>query len=71
MKAVNIHDAKTHFSQLIARVQAGETVIIARGGKPVAQLSPLKPAAKPRMPGQDAGKVEILPDFDAPLEEFE
>ena len=43
---VNIHDAKTHFSRLIARVQAGEEIVISKAGKPVARLVPV--AAKPR-----------------------
>ena len=44
---VNIHAAKTHLSQLIARAEKGERITIARAGKPVAQLGPA-PKAKPR-----------------------
>lgn len=62
----NIHEAKTHFSKLLARVEAGEEVIITRAGKPIAKLVPLQPAA-PRTLGQDAGKVKVSEDFDAPL----
>lgn len=40
---VNIHHAKTHLSKLLARVEAGETIVIARAGKPVAELSAVKP----------------------------
>lgn len=40
MPTVNIHDAKTHLSQLLARVETGETITIARAGKPVADLVP-------------------------------
>jgi prevent-host-death family protein len=40
MPTVNIHDAKTHLSQLLARVEDGETITIARAGKPVADLVP-------------------------------
>lgn len=40
MPTVNIHDAKTHLSQLLTRVENGETVTIARAGKPVADLVP-------------------------------
>jgi len=40
MPTVNIHDAKTHLSQLLARVENGETITIARAGKPVADLVP-------------------------------
>lgn len=40
---VNIHEAKTHLSKLLARVEAGETIVIARAGKPVAELTAPKP----------------------------
>ena len=40
VKAVNVHDAKTHFSSLLARVEKGQEVVIARAGKPVARLVP-------------------------------
>jgi prevent-host-death family protein len=40
MPTVNIHDAKTHLSHLLARVEEGETITIARAGKPVADLVP-------------------------------
>ena len=39
---INIHEAKTHFSRLIERVLAGETVVIARAGRPVAELRPYR-----------------------------
>lgn len=42
MRKVNIHEAKTHLSQLVEAVEAGETVILARAGKPVAKLVPLQ-----------------------------
>lgn len=69
---VNIHDAKTHFSELLRRVAAGERVIIARAGAPVAVLGPLE-AAPPRVrvPGIDRGKVLIGPDWDDPIPGFE
>jgi prevent-host-death family protein len=40
---VNMHDAKTHFSKLVARVEDGEEIVIARGGRPCARLVPLAP----------------------------
>ncbi|WP_209723444.1 type II toxin-antitoxin system prevent-host-death family antitoxin [Marmoricola sp. OAE513] len=40
---VNIHEAKTHLSKLLERVENGETIVIARAGKPVAELSAVKP----------------------------
>jgi prevent-host-death family protein len=71
-KTVNIHEAKTHLSSLIADVEAGEEVTIARAGKPVAKLVPLRKKAKPRpdrRPGFLKGKIRIGPDFDEPLPE--
>ncbi len=70
-KIVNIHEAKTHLSQLLKRVISGETIVIAKAGKPIAVLSPIAAAPGPRIPGTDTGKVVISPDFDAPLPEFE
>ena len=67
MKTVNIHEAKTHLSRLIEEVSAGEEVIIARNGKPVARLLPVIRRSRPRRPGQWRGKVRIGADFDAPL----
>ncbi|HXV61217.1 MAG TPA: type II toxin-antitoxin system Phd/YefM family antitoxin [Vicinamibacteria bacterium] len=66
---VNVHEAKTHLSRLLARVAAGEEIIISKAGKPVARLVPFHGAGKKRVPGQDRGKVWIAEDFDAPLPE--
>ncbi|KAA0253182.1 MAG: type II toxin-antitoxin system Phd/YefM family antitoxin [Acidobacteria bacterium] len=69
MTEVNVHDAKTRLSQLLVRVEAGEEIVIARAGKPVARLVPFD-ASSPRRPlGLDAGKIRIADDFDAPLPE--
>lgn len=68
---VNVHEAKTQFSKLLQRVMNGERIIIAKAGKPVAVLSPIKEAPERRQPGNDAGKVVIAPDFDAPLPDFD
>jgi prevent-host-death family protein len=68
---VNVHEAKTHLSKLLERVMNGEQIVIAKAGKPVAVLSPLVQAPAQRIPGIDAGKVVIGPDFDAPLAEFD
>ena len=67
MGPVNVHAAKTHFSRLLARVARGESIVIARAGKPVARLVPYESTDRRRVPGQDSGKVWIAPDFDAPL----
>jgi len=66
---VNIHEAKTHLSKLLARVSAGEEVIIARAGKPIARLVPITERPQKRVPGSAKGRVFISPDFDAPLPE--
>jgi antitoxin (DNA-binding transcriptional repressor) of toxin-antitoxin stability system len=64
---VNIYEAKTHLSRLVDQAAAGEEIIIARGGKPVARLSQLvEPARKLRF-GVLKGQVKIAADFDAPL----
>jgi prevent-host-death family protein len=67
---VNIHDAKTHLSTLLAQVEAGEEVIISRANKPIARLVPYEqPKALWRL-GEAKGLVEIGPDFDALPEDF-
>jgi len=67
MKTVNIHEAKTHFSKLLAQVESGSEVVISRAGKPIARLVPSDP--KPQRPifGADRGKLVVPDDFDAPL----
>lgn len=67
MKTVNVHEAKTHLSKLLARVQKGQEVTIAKAGKPVARLVPIEPPPQPRKPGGSKGKIWIADDFDAPL----
>jgi len=54
---VNIHEAKTHLSRLLEEVAAGEEVIIAKAGKPVAKLVPYVGLAQPRVPGVLTDKV--------------
>ena len=68
MNPVNIHEAKTQLSKLIEIVEAGNEVIIARAGKPVAKLVPMHSPAKPlRKPGALKGRIRISPEFDDPL----
>jgi prevent-host-death family protein len=62
---VSIHAAKTHLSRLIARAEAGEEIVIARGRKPVVKLVPIAP--KKRVPGSMRGKISIGPEFFEPL----
>ena len=63
---VGVHEAKTHLSRLLRQVMAGDEVVITRGGEPIARLVPVKQAGK-RVLGEDAGRFEVLDDFDAPL----
>jgi prevent-host-death family protein len=66
---VNIHEAKTHLSKLLARVKEGEEIVIAKAGQPIARLVPVVERPNRRLPGSARGKVTIAPDFDAPLPE--
>jgi prevent-host-death family protein len=68
MEPVSVHEAKTHLSRLLQRVEAGEEVVIARAGHPIARLVPIAPK-RPRVPGRLKGAVTIADDFDAPLPE--
>jgi prevent-host-death family protein len=61
---VNIHEAKTHLSRLVERAEAGEEIVIARAGKPVARLGPLRERREPRQLGGWEGRVWIADDFD-------
>jgi len=66
--AVNVHEAKTHLSRILKRVEMGEEIVVARAGKPVAKLVPIEPPRpKLRTFGGDAGKIWIAEDFDDPL----
>lgn len=71
MVTVNVHEARTQFSKLLARVMSGEEVIIARSGEPVAVLSRYGDAPDRRVPGNDSGLISIGPDFHEPLPELE
>ncbi len=64
--AINIHAAKTQFSKLVERAEAGEEILIARSGRPVARLVPLAGPAR-RTPGGAEGAIVVHDDFDAPL----
>jgi prevent-host-death family protein len=65
MKMVNVHRAKTELSRLLEAVEAGEQVVIARAGVPVARLVPVP--ADERMPGRLAGVLKLREDFEEPL----
>ena len=64
MRKVNVHEAKTQLSRILEEVEAGERVIIARAGEPVAVLSPYRAAIRPRRLGLFAGQATMHPDFD-------
>lgn len=64
MYMVNIREARTHFSQLVQRVAAGEEIVIAKAGKPTAKLVPYRTNTEARQPGLWRGKVKIADDFD-------
>ena len=66
---VNIHEAKTHLSRLLQRVQAGEEITIAKAGRPIAKLTAIQERPKRRIPGND--KIIIHPNFDDPIPELE
>lgn len=66
---MNMHEAKTHFSKLIARVEAGEEIVIARDGEPVARVVAYRAPASKRVPGRDRGWFSVPDDFDDPLPE--
>ena len=66
MTTVNVHEAKTHQSRLLDRAAAGETIVIAKAGKPYARLSPLETtASKPKSRiGFMEGQIKVPDDFD-------
>lgn len=64
---MNVHEAKTQLSRLLARVEQGEEVVIARAGKPIARLVPVTTAPVRRELGGDRGLFQVPDDFDAPL----
>jgi prevent-host-death family protein len=67
MRTINIHAAKTQLSRLVDDAAAGEEIIIAKAGRPLARLVPLAKRTTPRPLGLLAGQVWIGPDFDDPL----
>ncbi|MDR3516492.1 MAG: type II toxin-antitoxin system Phd/YefM family antitoxin [Azospirillaceae bacterium] len=64
---INLYEAKTNLSQLVDRAAAGEEIIIAKAGRPLARLVPLAVRTEPRFPGLLKGRIAIGADFDAPL----
>ena len=69
-RTVNVHEAKTHLARLLEAVEAGEDVVIARAGKPIARLVPATTRTEPRTPGAWRGRVVMADDFDETPEEL-
>ena len=67
MPIVNVHEAKTQLSRLLEAAEAGEDVVIARAGRPVVRLVPVRQAR--RKLGLMQGRFKVPDDFDAPLSE--
>ena len=67
---INIHEAKARLSNLVARAEQGEEVIIARANKPVVRLVPVNVPGAQRRLGEAKGLVEIAPDFDELPDDF-
>lgn len=68
-RIVNMHEARSRLSSLVADVISGEEVVIAKAGKPVARLVPMNPVRRPRRLGALAGKFSVSLNFDDPLPE--
>ncbi|HHG2222844.1 MULTISPECIES: type II toxin-antitoxin system Phd/YefM family antitoxin [unclassified Synechococcus] len=73
MRTVNVHVAKTHFSRLIDAAHAGETILVAKGGRPWARIVPLEEPQARRQPGVLRGRLQLPPPevLMAPLPEDE
>jgi prevent-host-death family protein len=70
MEAVSIHEAKTQFSRLVARAEAGEEIVVRRGRTPVAKLVAYRAPTTPRVPGSLKGRIAIAEDFDDTPDDF-
>ena len=70
MKTLNIHEAKTHLSRLLDEVNAGEVIVIAKAGKPIAKLVPFSSSKTERSGGTLAGQIWEAPDAWEPDEEL-
>jgi prevent-host-death family protein len=69
MEQVNIHQAKTHLSELLNRAMMGEDIVIARAGKPIVRLVPIDKPKQNRVLGRDRGLFTVPDDFNDPLPE--
>ena len=71
MPCLNINAAEANLSKLIARVEAAEEIVIARGKPPVARLTPIRPRSTARRFGALRGVVSVGPEFFEPLSDAE
>ena len=71
MDAVSIHEAKTHFSRLVARAESGEEIVVRRGATPVAKIVAYHAPTTPRRPGALKGQITLAEDFDDTPEGFD
>jgi len=71
MSTVTVHDAKTNLSTLLARVEAGEEIIIARGNTPIARLTPIPAPVAKRQFGALKGVVSVGPELFEPMTDAE
>ena len=68
MIRLNVHDAKTHLSKYLVKLEKGETILLCRRNQPIAEIRPLPTKRKkPRPMGLDRGKIVIPPSFFDPL----
>ncbi|GBE48586.1 phd_YefM [bacterium BMS3Bbin12] len=68
MITLNIHEAKARLPEMLAKVGAGETVVVCRRNKPVAEIRPLpRKSSTPRLVGLAKGRVRVPPEFYEPL----
>jgi len=71
LDSVNVHEAKTHLSRLLERVERGEEIVLARAGTPVAKLVPIEPKKTRGLFGKYRGQIWMSEDFDDPLPGFD
>lgn len=67
---VTVSEAKAHFAELLKAVEAGETVVVTRHGKPIARIEGIEERAPLPRVGALKGQIWMADDFDAPLEIF-
>jgi len=71
MQLIDITHAQTQLPQLMQIALQGEEIIITRNNQPILKLSQISSTSKRRQRGSAKGQIKIVPDFDAPLEDFQ